>query len=256
MATDENAAQMTESGKHQSMSGTAEAAEAGSHFFEVRQFRVRRPMRSTAIMVGSRQAASRFGEYCPASKLKNIALDANGTFMSNFDPERSQREMRKLNRKIHKENKKSNQMYDEAGRLLENSLDICDCLENDCPGCHFPCPKCGSEKCGSECRCERRWTYEQVEVEGTNLKFTWMASKLGLFSWKGEQGGGGRNQLEVYMDDNKAGMIVCKKNYFAVQNVALKTGGICRCECRCTNELVESGGTYIMNITWTATRLG
>lgn len=70
-------------------------------------------------------------------------------------------------------------MYDEAGRLLENSLDICDCLENDCPGCHFPCPKCGSEKCGSECRCERRWTYEQVEVEGTSLKFTWSATDLG-----------------------------------------------------------------------------
>ncbi|PVD19436.1 hypothetical protein C0Q70_19925 [Pomacea canaliculata] len=110
------------------------------------------------------------------NQLKKISLDENGTFMSDFDPERSKREMRKLNRKIHKENKKLNQMYDETGRLLENSLDICDCLDKDCPGCHFPCPKCASEKCGAECRSGRRWTYEQVEVEGTNLVFKWSST--------------------------------------------------------------------------------
>ena len=69
-------------------------------------------------------------------------------------------------------------MYDESGRLLENSLDVCDCLENNCPGCHMPCPKCGSEKCGTECRCSRRWTYESIEVEGTDLKFKWTATNL------------------------------------------------------------------------------
>lgn len=36
-------------------------------------------------------------------QLKQLSLDQNGTFMSDFDPERSKREMRKLNRKIHKE---------------------------------------------------------------------------------------------------------------------------------------------------------
>ncbi|KAK7481110.1 hypothetical protein BaRGS_00027650 [Batillaria attramentaria] len=111
-----------------------------------------------------------------SSHLKKLSLDENGTFMSDFDPERSKREMRKLNRKIHKDTKKQNQMYDETGRLLENSLDVCDCLETDCPGCHFPCPKCGSEKCGVECRSGRRWTYEQVEVEGTNQVFKWSAT--------------------------------------------------------------------------------
>lgn len=74
------------------------------------------------------------------------------------------------------DSKKLNQMYDETGRLLENSLDICDCLDKDCPGCHFPCPKCASEKCGAECRSGRRWTYEQVEVEGTNLVFKWSST--------------------------------------------------------------------------------
>ncbi|KAL8586205.1 hypothetical protein ACOMHN_021472 [Nucella lapillus] len=136
--------------------------------------RARRPMRSTAMLAGSRQ-----NKYCPVNQLKHIALDKNGTFMTDFDPEKSKREMRKLNRKIHKENKKQNQMYDEEGRLLENSMDLCDCLDWDCPGCHFPCPKCSSDKCGAECRCERRWLYEQIEVEGTNLVMKWTATKLG-----------------------------------------------------------------------------
>jgi hypothetical protein len=58
-------------------------------------------------------------------------------------------------------------MYDELGLYLENSSDICDCLNLDCPGCHFPCSKCGSEKCGQECRCCRRYIFESIEIEGT-----------------------------------------------------------------------------------------
>ncbi len=53
---------------------------------------------------------------------------------------------------------RKNQLYDDAGMLHENSADICDCLEVGCPGCHFPCIKCGSEKCGAECRCNYRTT--------------------------------------------------------------------------------------------------
>ena len=65
---------------------------------------------------------------------------------------------------------KKNQVYDEYGRVLADSSNRCDCLEPRCPGCHFPCPKCGSEKCGVECRCNRRWYYSELEVEGTNRK--------------------------------------------------------------------------------------
>ena len=61
-------------------------------------------------------------------------------------------------------------VYNESGLLIVNEQDLCDCLDSDCTGCHFPCPKCGSGKCGAECRCNRRWYYQDVEIEGTNHK--------------------------------------------------------------------------------------
>ncbi|XP_006823830.1 ARL14 effector protein-like [Saccoglossus kowalevskii] len=99
---------------------------------------------------------------------------------ASFDPETSEREMRKLRRVMHSENPsrqkpKKSTLYDEAGLLIEDGRDLCDCLDDLCPGCHYPCPKCGSEKCGGECRCNRRWIYEQIEVEGSGeiIKFNY-----------------------------------------------------------------------------------
>ncbi|GAA6218948.1 ARL14 effector protein [Lates japonicus] len=60
-------------------------------------------------------------------------------------------------------------VYDSKGRLLSNGNDMCDCLDVDCMGCFYPCPECGSRKCGVECRCDRKWLYEQVEVEGGEI---------------------------------------------------------------------------------------
>uniref|UniRef100_H2L6X7 ADP-ribosylation factor-like 14 effector protein n=1 Tax=Oryzias latipes TaxID=8090 RepID=H2L6X7_ORYLA len=60
-------------------------------------------------------------------------------------------------------------VYDSKGRLLSNGKDVCDCLDVDCMGCFYPCPECGSRKCGVECRCDRKWLYEQVEVEGGEI---------------------------------------------------------------------------------------
>ena len=54
-------------------------------------------------------------------------------------------------------------MYNENGHLvLENgeTKDLCDCLEETCPGCHFQCKKCRSPKCGHECRKNRLWTFD------------------------------------------------------------------------------------------------
>ncbi|KAF2345872.1 ARF7 effector protein C-terminal [Trinorchestia longiramus] len=61
-------------------------------------------------------------------------------------------------------------VYDHKGRFISSDkslYDVCDCLRSDCPGCHFPCPKCRSLKCGSECRINRKWFYERMDVEGT-----------------------------------------------------------------------------------------
>ena len=54
-------------------------------------------------------------------------------------------------------------MYNENGHLvLENgeTRDLCDCIEKTCEGCHFPCKKCRSPKCGHECRKNRIWTFD------------------------------------------------------------------------------------------------
>nr|ACN10393.1 C11orf46 homolog [Salmo salar]ACN12756.1 C11orf46 homolog [Salmo salar] len=60
-------------------------------------------------------------------------------------------------------------VYDSKGRLLSCGKDICDCLDADCMGCFYPCPECSSRRCGVECRCDRKWLYEQVEVEGGEI---------------------------------------------------------------------------------------
>jgi len=95
-----------------------------------------------------------------------------GRFMEDFNPECSQREMRKVQRKFYRENSRGNRQFDDRGTRLADGLDVCDCLVKDCPGCHFPCPRCSSPKCGSECRRNRAWAYAVVENEGTNTRIT------------------------------------------------------------------------------------
>jgi hypothetical protein len=102
--------------------------------------------------------------------VKSLKFRNPGRFMEDFNPDKSGREMRKMNRKCYTDKTKK-AVYDENGRLLEDGRDLCDCLDGLCPGCHFPCPKCGSGKCGGDCRCNRKWVYQEVEVEGTGQKF-------------------------------------------------------------------------------------
>ncbi|BFY98484.1 hypothetical protein BsWGS_01524 [Bradybaena similaris] len=101
-------------------------------------------------------------------ELRKLSLDQHGTFMADFDPEKSQREMRKMNRRLYSKEAKKNILYDEKGVHLEALTDLCDCLDKGCFGCHFPCQRCGSPKCGADCRCSRKYIVDFIEIEGTS----------------------------------------------------------------------------------------
>ncbi|XP_014238480.1 ARL14 effector protein-like [Trichogramma pretiosum] len=88
-------------------------------------------------------------------------------FLGNFDPEQSEREKRKLNRRLTSGPKKAS-VYDENGYHIATGQDLCDCLDSKCAGCHCPCPKCSSKKCGHECRVGRKYMYESIENEGSD----------------------------------------------------------------------------------------
>ncbi|XP_072483424.1 uncharacterized protein [Notamacropus eugenii] len=68
--------------------------------------------------------------------------------------------------------KKGMKKYDERGRLNLNGEDLCDCLERECLGCFYPCPKCKSTKCGPTCRRNRKWIYEAITDEGGEVLST------------------------------------------------------------------------------------
>lgn len=91
-------------------------------------------------------------------------------FLSDFDPEKSTRERRKLSRKVYgSANQRNLPIYDEKGRYRADKSDFCDCLVRACSGCHFPCPSCKSPKCAAACRVYRKWTYETIEHDGKDL---------------------------------------------------------------------------------------
>lgn len=90
-------------------------------------------------------------------------------FMENFDPDRSVRERRKLSRKINTTRRHPGALYDELGIHIASDVDMCDCLQKICTGCHFPCEKCKSLKCGIECRVNRKYVYDQIEYQGCDL---------------------------------------------------------------------------------------
>lgn len=57
-------------------------------------------------------------------------------------------------------------LYDEKGILINSSINLCDCLQKNCSGCFFPCPRCKSQKCGLECRVYRKFIYAEIEYHG------------------------------------------------------------------------------------------
>lgn len=102
-------------------------------------------------------------------QLKKLVGDSK--FLDDFDPEKSSRERRKLTRQSYTTQKRSgnNSIFDEKGRYRHNLADACDCLDNSCVGCHFPCPNCRSPKCGSTCRVNRKFAFETIEHDGKDL---------------------------------------------------------------------------------------
>ncbi|XP_046751570.1 ARL14 effector protein-like isoform X2 [Diprion similis] len=120
-------------------------------------------------MSGERPMSAYMERRTRSAKKAALSLE-NGvqSFLKYFDPERSEREKRKLNRRLYPGAKK-HVLYDEKGIFFQTGEDLCDCLERSCLGCHFPCPKCKSTKCGHECRSNRKWAYESIENEGSDI---------------------------------------------------------------------------------------
>lgn len=101
-------------------------------------------------------------------RVKKLISEAK--FLNNFDPEKSSRERRKLTRQSYTTAKRTpGSLFDEKGRYRHNLADVCDCLDNLCPGCHFPCPNCSSRKCATTCRVNRKWAFEIIEHDGKDL---------------------------------------------------------------------------------------
>uniref|UniRef100_A0A8D0AX97 ARF like GTPase 14 effector protein n=1 Tax=Salvator merianae TaxID=96440 RepID=A0A8D0AX97_SALMN len=111
-----------------------------------------------------------------AKALKSLQF-ANPGRHTEFAPEANKREKRRLQTKSTSVNSDrqlipaKSKVYDSQGFLLYSGIDLCDCLDEDCLGCFYACPKCGSSKCGPECRCDRKWLYEQIEIEGGETIF-------------------------------------------------------------------------------------
>ncbi|XP_014316165.1 ARL14 effector protein-like [Myotis yumanensis] len=101
-------------------------------------------------------------------QLRCLAFQNPGPQVADFNPETRQQKkkarMSKMN-EYFSVNYKIMKKYDKSGRLICNDADLCDCLEKNCLGCFYPCPKCNSNKCGPECRCSRKWVYDAIVTE-------------------------------------------------------------------------------------------
>ncbi|XP_048342458.1 ARL14 effector protein [Sphaerodactylus townsendi] len=125
-------------------------------------------------MVPGQGRRKAYGKGRTAKALKSLQFATPGRY-TDFAPEANKREKRRLQTKSTSINSDrqiipaKRKVYDSQGLLLYSGIDLCDCLDEDCLGCFYACPKCGSNKCGPECRCDRKWLYEQIEIEGGEI---------------------------------------------------------------------------------------
>uniref|UniRef100_A0A8C2T108 ARF like GTPase 14 effector protein like n=2 Tax=Coturnix japonica TaxID=93934 RepID=A0A8C2T108_COTJA len=105
-------------------------------------------------------------------ELKHLDFQNPGPQIANFNPEtRQQRKKACMSemKQVCFNKPKTLKKYNSRGRLLGTNIDLCDCLDKKCLGCFYPCPKCNSNKCGPECRCNRKWAYDTIESEDGNV---------------------------------------------------------------------------------------
>uniref|UniRef100_A0A914V7G9 ARF7 effector protein C-terminal domain-containing protein n=1 Tax=Plectus sambesii TaxID=2011161 RepID=A0A914V7G9_9BILA len=73
------------------------------------------------------------------------------------------------NVKMAKETSAPAGMHDRQGRLITpdgRRVQLCDCLDALCAGCHLPCERCESTLCGGECQRARRYFYAEIQING------------------------------------------------------------------------------------------
>ncbi|XP_035166889.1 ARL14 effector protein-like isoform X2 [Oxyura jamaicensis] len=105
-------------------------------------------------------------------QLKCLAFQNPGPQVADFNPETREQKKKARMSQMNQDffyKPKIMKKYDKHGRLLCNNIDLCDCLEKNCLGCFYPCPKCNSNKCGPICRCNRKWVYDTIETEAGNV---------------------------------------------------------------------------------------
>ncbi|CAI9180203.1 unnamed protein product [Rangifer tarandus platyrhynchus] len=107
-------------------------------------------------------------------QLKLLTFQNPGPQNANFNPGVRQQQKKEQMSKTNEffSPKREAKKYDRKGRLLVNQADLCDCLDEDCLGCFYPCPKCNSTKCGPTCRCDRRWVYTSMLNENGEVVST------------------------------------------------------------------------------------
>ncbi|KAF7266430.1 hypothetical protein GWI33_020261 [Rhynchophorus ferrugineus] len=100
---------------------------------------------------------------------KAISASSFEKSMETFNPDLSQRERRKISKKFTSPAVKrpAGAIYDDKGRHISTGVDLCDCLNEKCPGCWFECLKCESTKCGIECRVFRKYLMDTIEYHGS-----------------------------------------------------------------------------------------